>query len=276
MLDNSSPAAKRLLQIQKFISALEYNHTGQNFFVMKKDRGIKHVCTVAKEIIRESLPIQCVEGVFLGIYSTMGMHDLVRMPVSFKSNVDGNIYRHIILAINSTETGKWGAVGISRRRSLMFKDIKFDSLADLMKEFKDSYESNFHKLVKIYIGLPFGHDLHSSMKLQWKVFKIKIVNKEWRNEVAEHINKYAKDAASYFEYFAYTGQLPPAAFGPDHESSLADGGVVPLERLKAGDTTTAIRRGGGPTTSINRKVDSSPIRKKRNPKADSSDEDDEH
>ena len=34
---------------------------------MKRDRGLKHVTTTAKEIMREALPIQCVEAVFLAI-----------------------------------------------------------------------------------------------------------------------------------------------------------------------------------------------------------------
>lgn len=39
----------------------------------KKDRGFRHVASTAKHIIREALPIQCVEAVFVGAYLTADM-----------------------------------------------------------------------------------------------------------------------------------------------------------------------------------------------------------
>lgn len=50
-----------------------YNYTGEEFFVKKKDRGFRHVTSTAKLIIREALPIQCVEAVFVGAYLTADM-----------------------------------------------------------------------------------------------------------------------------------------------------------------------------------------------------------
>lgn len=50
-----------------------YNYTGEEFFEKKRDRGFRHVTTTAKLIIREALPIQCVDAVFLGAYLTSGM-----------------------------------------------------------------------------------------------------------------------------------------------------------------------------------------------------------
>lgn len=58
------------------------------------------------------------------------------MPVSFKSTIDGQTYKHIVLAIK--HASKWGAVGLSRRRELYYKEMSFDSLADLVLEFKRS------------------------------------------------------------------------------------------------------------------------------------------
>jgi len=65
-IDLNGKMTTNLKNIQKFINVFEYNHTGQTFFKMKRDRGMKHLTNVAKEIIRDALPIQCVEGVFLG------------------------------------------------------------------------------------------------------------------------------------------------------------------------------------------------------------------
>lgn len=53
-----------------------YNYTGEAFFVKKKDRGFRHVTSTAKLVIREALPIQCVEAVFVGAYLTAGMKEV--------------------------------------------------------------------------------------------------------------------------------------------------------------------------------------------------------
>lgn len=42
----------------------------------KKDRGFRHVTSTAKLIIREALPIQCVEAVFVGAYLTADMSEV--------------------------------------------------------------------------------------------------------------------------------------------------------------------------------------------------------
>lgn len=55
-----------------------YNYTGEEFFVKKKDRGFRHVTSTAKLIIREALPIQCVEAVFVGAYLTADMVQVKR------------------------------------------------------------------------------------------------------------------------------------------------------------------------------------------------------
>lgn len=55
---------------------VRYNYTGETFFVKKRDRGFRHVTSTAKLIIKETLPIQCVEAVFLGAYLTASMSDV--------------------------------------------------------------------------------------------------------------------------------------------------------------------------------------------------------
>ena len=98
------------LVAQQFIKEFEYNHTGANYFTKRRDRGLKHVSLTAKDIIREALPIQCVEVVFLACYLTAEMKEVERFPLSFKSNMGGRMFRHIVLAVE--HQGKWGALGI--------------------------------------------------------------------------------------------------------------------------------------------------------------------
>jgi hypothetical protein len=54
--------------------------------------------------------------------------------------------------IHHTPSQKWGALGISRRQELMYKDLVFDSLSDLVADFKAGYEKWWHKLLKARIG----------------------------------------------------------------------------------------------------------------------------
>jgi len=69
---------RKLESIQKYISSFEYNHIGREstFSFPRKDRGMKHLVNLAKVIIREALPIQCVEAVFLAVYLTNGMKEV--------------------------------------------------------------------------------------------------------------------------------------------------------------------------------------------------------
>ena len=197
----------RLVAVQQFINAFEYNHTGANYFTKRRDRGLKHVSLTAKDIIREALPIQCVEAVFLACYLTAEMKEIERFPLSFKSNMGGRMYRHIVLAVE--HQGKWGALGISRRDTLMYKELKFSSLSALVLHFKDSYAGCCHELVKVYVGLPFAHDVFSSVPVKWRVLRasLQATNSE---QVAAALDRYAKDGTWAREYHARTGELPEA------------------------------------------------------------------
>ena len=45
-----------------------YDYTGLQFFEIKKGRPLCRLMDVAKSIIRESLPIKCLEAVVLAMY----------------------------------------------------------------------------------------------------------------------------------------------------------------------------------------------------------------
>ena len=45
------------------------------------------------QVLREALPIKCIEAVFLGTLLTAGWEDLHRLPLGFKSTVNGETHR---------------------------------------------------------------------------------------------------------------------------------------------------------------------------------------
>jgi len=155
----ASPVSRHLA-IQAYIEAYEYNFTGENFFNVKgvrQNQSLFRVLDVAKRVIRESLPIKCVEAVYLGIYCTQSMPDIERLPIIFNSEISGHRYGHIVLAVRYS--GKLGAIGLSRRSDLMFKAWGFDTLSDLILNYKLSYEKWSHKLNKIkLVGMLIPHE----------------------------------------------------------------------------------------------------------------------
>lgn len=130
---------------------------------------------------------------------------LTRFPVSFKSSVDGHVYRHIVLAV--VHNGKWGTLGISRRDSLMYKELVFDSLADIVLDFKKSYERCCHELLKVYMGLPFGHDTHANGPIKWRALSLNLESAPWEENV-QALDRFAREGPSLTEFLARSGDLP--------------------------------------------------------------------
>lgn len=77
----------------------------------------------AKEIIQESLPIKCLEAVILSLYLTSPLLNIQRVAVGFKSKFDGMYFRHVVLVVQ--QGGFYGALGLSRRKDLMYKPLVF-------------------------------------------------------------------------------------------------------------------------------------------------------
>ena len=84
---------ERLEAVQRVISGLQYNHTGAYYFNVSKQRPYARIMDTAREILRDGLPIKCIEAVFLGMYLTCGWEELERIPVGFKSRAGGQVYR---------------------------------------------------------------------------------------------------------------------------------------------------------------------------------------
>ena len=160
-----------------------------------------------------------------------GMQDLVRVPISFKSSADGNVYRHIVLAI--AQNSKWGALGISRRDSLMYKDMRFSSLSDLILEFKSSYAACGHELLKVYVGLPFLHD-PTDGPIKWRALKLDVTDNCTWGETATSLRAFEREGPMLAEYLLRSGSLP-------------DGWV---EKLGGADT---VKRKGSPVKSKGRR-----------------------
>uniref|UniRef100_A0A8C5EDJ0 Tubulinyl-Tyr carboxypeptidase 2-like n=1 Tax=Gouania willdenowi TaxID=441366 RepID=A0A8C5EDJ0_GOUWI len=155
-----------LQAIQNYMKALQYNHTGTQFFEIKKSRPLCGLMETAREMIRESLPIKCLEAVILGIYLTNGLTSVERFPISFKTQFSGHCFHHVVLGVCCN--GRYGTLGMSRRQDLMDKPLSHRTLGELVSEFEKSYARYQHTLKKVKIGLYVPHDPHVFQPIEWK------------------------------------------------------------------------------------------------------------
>jgi len=76
---------------------------------------------------------------------------------------------------------------LSRRRELYFKELIYDSLADLVLEFKRSYERVFHTLKRVKVGLPMSHDPVAGEFVFWDYLLVRFSDINAATEkLAEH------------------------------------------------------------------------------------------
>uniref|UniRef100_A0A8C0V0F1 Vasohibin 2 n=1 Tax=Cyanistes caeruleus TaxID=156563 RepID=A0A8C0V0F1_CYACU len=179
-----------LQAIQTYMKMLQYNHTGTQFFEIRKTRPLSGLMETAKEMTRESLPIKCLEAVILGIYLTNGQPSVERFPISFKTHFSGNYFHHVVLGIYCN--GRYGSLGMSRRSDLMDKPLTYRTLSDLIFEFEDSYKKYLHSVKKVKIGLYVPHEPHSFQPIEWKQLVLN-VSKMMRTEVRKELEKFARD-----------------------------------------------------------------------------------
>ncbi|KAJ0026532.1 hypothetical protein NQD34_017532 [Periophthalmus magnuspinnatus] len=162
----SMSIADWLIVVQNYMKALQYNHTGTQFFEIKKSRPLCGLMETAREMIRESLPIKCLEAVILGVYLTNGLTSLERFPISFKTQFSGHCFHHVVLGVYCN--GRYGSLGMSRRQDLMDKPLSYRTLGDLVGEFESSYKRYQHTIKKVKIGLYVPHDPHVFQPIEWK------------------------------------------------------------------------------------------------------------
>ncbi|GAB5355384.1 hypothetical protein AAMO2058_000201000 [Amorphochlora amoebiformis] len=186
------PVGRRMTEIQKFIESFEYNFIGKEFFPPDKRWPLHRVMNLAKTIIKDALPIKCLEATMLSIYMTRDMpNDLDRIALRFGTTVGGQVYWHIVLAV-CTSKGKWGSLGLSRRPDLMYKKLKYDSLADLVEDFKGAYEKIGHRIVKITVGLPIGNLSASVERVYYHFLVVPITKHTKWDGIRTVLSKYTK------------------------------------------------------------------------------------
>ncbi|CAI9729607.1 tubulinyl-Tyr carboxypeptidase 1-like [Octopus vulgaris] len=157
---------QKIIEIQKYIEALEYNYTGTQFFHIQKSKPLCFLMETAKEIMKECLPIKCLEAVILAVYMTNGIPTLERFSIGFKTVFKTVEYRHVVLGIYYK--GSYGALGMSRREKLMYKPLVYSSLHELILNYQMSYKDYGHKMLKLHIGLPITHNPTSCRSIVWK------------------------------------------------------------------------------------------------------------
>lgn len=228
---------ERLDAVQVYIESLQYNYTGQSYVPLKRNRGMSHIYSAAKELIKVALPIQCVEAVFIGCYLSSNITDIDRIPLSFKSIFGRTIHRHIVLAIR--HNGLWGCLGLSRRSNLMNKPFVFHSLENLIREFEKSYEQVYHRLLTVYLGLPMMKNFESDQPIKWRAMKIRIYNRE-ALEISQRISYFCEHMHDMREIYCLEGSLPsigkqsletktPLAKTQDFSCRLPSSGADPQE-----------------------------------------------
>ncbi|KAJ8355819.1 hypothetical protein SKAU_G00186130 [Synaphobranchus kaupii] len=176
-----------LQAVQNYMKMLQYNHTGTQFFEIRKTRPLSGLMETAREMIRESLPIKCLEAVILGIYLTNGLTSVERFPISFKTQFSGNHFHHVVLGVYCN--GRYGTLGMSRRADLMDKTLTFRTLSELVFDFEDSYRRYQHTIKKVKIGLYVPHDPHVFQPIEWKYLVLnacRLGQVDMRKELEKH------------------------------------------------------------------------------------------
>eukprot|EP00249_Psilotum_nudum_P016414 c25813_g1_i2 orf=592-1242(-) len=173
------PVQARLKAVQQFISSFEYKQSPQTSFNAHKLRPLVRIMETAKMMIYNPQPIKCVEAVFLALYLTAGMLDVERIPLGFKSELQGQVHQHIVLLVRSG--GKYGAFGISRQHDLMNKELQFESISSIVQNYRQAYEQSEHKLLRISVGLPVEHNIESFNFVCWRSLSLDPCSSSWEH-----------------------------------------------------------------------------------------------
>ncbi|BFZ06889.1 hypothetical protein BsWGS_09928 [Bradybaena similaris] len=227
---------EKLRKIQDYMIELQYNHTGTQFFEIRKKRPISGLMESAREMMRESLPIKCLEAVILGVFLTNGMLGVERFALSFKTDFKGFQHRHVVLGISYR--GSYGTIGMSRREDLMYKPVEFKSLSDLVFDFESCYKKYYHTVKKVKIGLPIVHDQHSYDIINWKALLVnwsKMIPSEIVHAVDTHARKMKSLSKSWVSGpYSSLKLLSTAEFARDFPPVQDVPGKLPPSQVVAG------------------------------------------
>ena len=85
-LSNGVSLKKRVERIQAYLRDFRYNHIGREYWSIDKNKSLGRTLDCAKLIIRESLPIKCLEAVGIATHLTQiaCFDDVQRIPLRFR------------------------------------------------------------------------------------------------------------------------------------------------------------------------------------------------
>lgn len=213
-----SSVEEKLGQVQSYLQQLQYNHTGTQFFEIKKWRPLSGLMDTAREIIKESLPIKCLEAVIVGLYLTCGMTELQRFTISFKTRFNAHFYRHVVLGVH--HNGRFGTLGLSRRDDLMFKPLKFKSLLDLLEDFTMSYNKYHHVVKKIKLSIPVVHDTQSYERIHWKYLTLSLL-RTCKLDMKKLLEKFTREIRISIPHYQTSSPRKPDSPTPDKTKTPA-------------------------------------------------------
>ncbi|KAL9656661.1 hypothetical protein ABK040_002932 [Willaertia magna] len=181
----------RMEKIQEFINKFEYNYVEQYFFDISRQRPLFSIMETCREIIRECLPIRCVEGTFLALYCTQSMEEVDRFSVFFKTCMKQRIYRHIVCCVKYKN--RFGVLGISRKSDLMYKPLEYNSLSEILNEFVNCYLRYGHVVQSIKISLPIPHQISCKETPHWNYLNLDLTTTEWQ-DISITVDKFIQDS----------------------------------------------------------------------------------
>ena len=95
--------SRRLCAIQRYISAFEYNYTGRTYVPLRRDKGMRHLVYSAKVLMRECLPIQCVEALFIGVQLTNGVEEVsLYWKILIQLKADANRFSFLVIYVQAS------------------------------------------------------------------------------------------------------------------------------------------------------------------------------
>ena len=164
--------------------AIGYNHHGATYSI-DKSRPLCSLLVCGKSIYshRMTVKIQCVEGVFLGLHLTQRFAQVDRFSMSFESHHLHDTHHHIVLGVH--HRGIYGALGISRSKDLMAKDLVFGSLTEMIEDYVAAYRREGHVVVGVKVSEVISpENIYSSVTWHRRVVRIEEDDDAWRKEIA--------------------------------------------------------------------------------------------
>eukprot|EP01059_Diplonema_ambulator_P028889 TRINITY_DN4790_c0_g1_i1.p2 TRINITY_DN4790_c0_g1~~TRINITY_DN4790_c0_g1_i1.p2 ORF type:complete len:327 (+),score=112.29 TRINITY_DN4790_c0_g1_i1:1254-2234(+) len=212
------PPDTQLRVLQKYISQFQYNFLPRTFFNCYKYRPLNRILETAKEVMKEALPIRCLEATFLAIHLTQDLKHFERYPLTFKTHYHGQICRHIVLAVRCEGHG-WGALGLSRKEDLMYKKLRDMTLSELVEDYRQAYKGHGHEVLAVKIGLQVSRNGVLNLIPCWR-FLCLSYKCHSEEEIRESLGKYAAMAGKLAAEWEAMRRVPAVKVKKDKAAAL--------------------------------------------------------